>query len=140
MGALYPIIGNFCCCIVSASYTKILQNKVTVEKRVEITFISYINKPLCGFRVCRRMQGLNPGHLRHWHWQSDALTTRLNLITRLDLIHTRLDLIHTRLGLIHYTRLDLIHYSARSHPPRLDLIHYSAKSHPHLALSHPLIG
>ncbi len=42
------------------------------------------------------------------HWQSDALTTRLDLIrTRLDLICTRLDLIRAKLDLIR-TRLDLI--------------------------------
>ncbi len=43
---------------------------------------------------------MNPGLL-----QSDALTTRLDLIhSRLDLINTRLDLIHTRLDLIHWMR------------------------------------
>jgi hypothetical protein len=66
--------------------------------------------------LCMRMQGSNPGLLRLWHCQSDALTTRLDLIhTRLDLIHTWLDLIHIPLDLIH-SRLNLIH-------TRLDLTH-----------------
>ncbi len=71
----------------------------------------------------RRMQGSNPGLLRHRHGLPDALTTRLDLIhTRLGLIHSQLDLIHTRLDLIH-TRLDLIHTRLDLIHPRLDLIH-----------------
>ena len=37
--------------------------------------------------LCRRMLGLNTRLLQLWHWQPDALTTRL------DLIHSLLDLI-----------------------------------------------
>jgi hypothetical protein len=35
--------------------------------------------------LCRRMLGSNPGLLRLWHWQSDGLTSRLDLIHKICL-------------------------------------------------------
>jgi hypothetical protein len=60
----------------------------------------------------RRLLGLNPVVLWLWHWQSDAQTTRIDIIHCSARSHPLLS--H---DLIRYS-VDLIHYSARSHPLR----------------------
>jgi hypothetical protein len=74
------------------------------------------------FSICRPSDstvstnaGIEPRIVQQWHWQSDALTIRLDLIRiRLDLIRIRLDPIRIRLDLIRI-RLDLIRNEARYH-------------------------
>jgi hypothetical protein len=93
------------------------------------------------FHCFRRMLGSNAGL---WLWQSEALSTRL------DLNHSRLDLILNSARSHPHSATDLIPHSARSHPhpavdlihnsaidlihARLDFIHNSARSHPQLGL------
>ena len=74
---------------------------------------------------CRRMQGSNPGLFPLWlDWQTDALTTRL------DLIHTWfLAISHSHSTRSHSHSARSLPQSARSHP-------HSARSHPHSARTH----
>jgi hypothetical protein len=104
---LYPMTGNL-----KAGFFSVLS-----------TLINTTSSATPQIPLFQRMLRLNLGLLRLWHWQSDTVTTRLDLIHKriyliydwLNLIHDRLNLIHGRLDLFH-GRLDLIH-------DRLDLIH-----------------
>ncbi len=104
---------------------------VSEDARISLDFLCTLltlpSMPPLRFHCVGRLLGLNPGLLRHWHWQSDALTPRLDLIqTRLDLIP--LDWISSNSAGSHPTRLNLIPHGlisshpAGSHPTRLDLI------------------
>jgi hypothetical protein len=60
-----------------------------------VLYSTLLHLPPLQIPLCQRILGSNPGLWRLWHWQSDALTSQL------DLIHCRLDLVHSLLVLIH---------------------------------------
>jgi hypothetical protein len=70
--------------------------------------------------------GLNHGLMRLWHWQSDALTTRLDLIHKPELIHLARSHPHSARSHPHYARSPT--HSARSHPHSASI--HSPRSHP----------
>ncbi len=80
--------------------------------------------------LCRKTLVSKPGLLRLWHWQSDAITTRLELIHEFGQISstTRLDLIHKG-----HNPTRTHPHAARYNPQRT----ISARSHPHAARPHP---
>jgi hypothetical protein len=47
---------------------------------IYVLYSPLLHLPPLRFQIRRMMLGLNPGLLRLWHWRSDALTTRLDLI------------------------------------------------------------
>jgi hypothetical protein len=64
---------------------------------VHVLYSTLLHLPSLRFQIRRKMQGLKPGLLQLWHWQSDALTTRLNLIKIIDTFLVQRKIMHKAL-------------------------------------------
>ncbi len=143
-GSTAPYYKSFCCCIVSASYTKILQKRVSVEKRereqklhMYLTFYASVwfygvsedtgIEPWTFATLALAVRSCNHSAKSYHSARSHPLSARSHpLIGQAQISFTLTQISST-------TRIDLIH-------TRLDLIHCSARSHPQASGSHPLIS